>query len=891
MAFFADMVKVGVTGTPGTGTITLGSAQTGFQTFAAAGVPNGAVVSYSLGDTLSNGVYTVWEVGRGTYNSVSGTLTRGPLFSSSGGSAVALTSSAVVWLVILADDLTLAIGGNTAGANTGQMADLNLIGGQNITLSGSSNSITISGAATAASGTAENLVALGNTTGATSSSALTLTALSVSGAGGASVGLSTTAAGKGVLIVSGATTAASGTAENLVALGNTTGATSSSVLTLTAMSVSGAGVASVGLSTTAAGAGVLIVSVPAGASGTVENLVALGNTTAATSSSALTLSAISVSGAGNVSVGLSTTAAGQGVLVISGSAAAGGGSTSESVVAVGNTTGATSSSSLSITNWSISGAGGASVGFSTTAAGAGVIVVSGATTAASGTVKSWTAIGNTTGLSSSTTATLANQSISGAGIVSVGMTTTAAGAAAIVISATTAAQSVQTIEGFAVGLTTGSSSNTTFDARSVTVSGAGVVSVGYSSNNVLIISAPAGGSGTAENMVALGNTVGATSSSVLTLTALSVSGAGGASVGFSTTAAGAGVLVVSGGAGGGGGTSSFYALGNTTAQSSSSTITGSLSISGVGALSVGYSTTAVGAPAVVLSAPNVSTLSGVSGISVSTAGNTISLGFANSLSYFEPYPLNAGSATSAPTVLGLPSAGVGSTTTMVFAPMNLEAPLVANELRVLKTYTMAIMAKATSSASYSASASMSAGITAVLYSQMGGSSSNSYTSFTSDSNLLSLSQSLSGTSTAYTNGFSITYPTGTTTSSSFQSGTSTSTVALASTSMFSAWREVDFQFPGMTLMPGNYILGLQHATLSGGASALSLSGSFAGFSRITQAIGRFGSTTGQFFPGVGSMTVSSSATGSGFINQFDALQMTSVASNYAPYFYLINVSN
>lgn len=800
MAFFADMVRVSVSGTPGTGTITLGSAQTGFQTFAQAGVPDGTVVSYSVGDSISNGVYTIWEVGRGTYSA--GTLTRGPLYSSNGGAAVSLTSSAAVWLVVLADDLTWTIGGNTAGAASGYMADLNLIGGAGATLSGNSNSITISG------NTAASLTAIGNTTGVSSSSSVTLANQSISGAGIVSVGLTTTAGG-GALIISASSSQSVQTIGG-IAVGNTTGSSSSTTFDARSFTISGAGIASVGYSSN----NVLIVSAP------------------------------------------TPTASG----------------TADAAVALGSTTGATSSSSLTLTAQSISGAGGVSVGFSTTAAGQGVLVISGATQTASATSMGMSAVGNTTGTTSSQTQAITGETISGAGIASVGFS-----GGSVIISASTS-QSVQTLEGFAVGNTTGSSSNTTFDARSVTVSGAGVVSVGYSSNNVLIISAPAGGSGTAENMVALGNTTGATSSSILTLTAMSVSGAGGASVGFSTTAAGAGVLVISGGAGGGGGgTSSFYALGNTTAQSSSSTITGSLSISGVGALSVGYSTTAAGAPALILSAPNVSTLTGVSGISVATSINTISIGLSDSLSFFEPNPLAGGS-----TSVALPN----GSNTRVLAPCWLGDILIMNELRVLATCALSIMSHATSTASFSASASMSSGLTAEIYSVMGGTSSNSYSFLSSTSVLFSLSQSLSGTSTAYTNAFSITYPIGTTTSSSVISGTSTSTVALAGTSAFSSWREIDIPF-ALTLLPDNYIFGFAGQTQSAGASAMSLGPSLAVLSRLNAVIGKMGGTQPSFFPGVGSLSSTNPPLAS-----FDALSnVSSLASNWNPYFYLINVSS
>lgn len=92
-----NRAKMTVSGTPGTGTITLGSASSGFQTFASAGVPTGALVSY----VAENG--TAWEVGQGTYTSVGTTLSRG-LIQSSTGSLLNLTSSATVFITALATD-------------------------------------------------------------------------------------------------------------------------------------------------------------------------------------------------------------------------------------------------------------------------------------------------------------------------------------------------------------------------------------------------------------------------------------------------------------------------------------------------------------------------------------------------------------------------------------------------------------------------------------------------------------------------------------------------------------------------------------------------------------------------------------------------------------------
>ncbi len=96
-----NRAKMSVSGTPGTGAITLGSAVTGFQTFAAAGVVDGTVSSYVIEDSSST-----WEVGQGHYTA-SGTVWNRDIVtaSSSSGSAISATSSAVVYLTALSNDL------------------------------------------------------------------------------------------------------------------------------------------------------------------------------------------------------------------------------------------------------------------------------------------------------------------------------------------------------------------------------------------------------------------------------------------------------------------------------------------------------------------------------------------------------------------------------------------------------------------------------------------------------------------------------------------------------------------------------------------------------------------------------------------------------------------
>lgn len=97
------------TATTGTGTITLGSAVSGFQSFAAAGVVDADTVRYVIEDGAS------WEIGTGVYTASSTTMTRTVSESSNAGSAITLSGNAVVFVSATAADLAATGGGGTVG--------------------------------------------------------------------------------------------------------------------------------------------------------------------------------------------------------------------------------------------------------------------------------------------------------------------------------------------------------------------------------------------------------------------------------------------------------------------------------------------------------------------------------------------------------------------------------------------------------------------------------------------------------------------------------------------------------------------------------------------------------------------------------------------------------
>lgn len=140
------------------------------------------------------------------------------------------------------------------------------------------------------------------------------------------------------------------------------------------------------------------------------------------------------------------------------------------------------------------------------------------------------------------------------------------------ISASIAVQSVQTEGMYAIGNTVGQSSSSTFDARTMSISGAGIASVGYS-GNALVISVPSG--------AALINFSAGTTSN--NLGAVTFSNSNGVSFGLNGSTITGSIAAQTAQ------TVGLYALGNTTQNSSTTLDARTLSFNGLGAATVGYS--------------------------------------------------------------------------------------------------------------------------------------------------------------------------------------------------------------------------------------------------------------------------------------------------------------
>lgn len=221
----------------------------------------------------------------------------------------------------------------------------------------------------------------------------------------------------------------------------------------------------------------------------------------------------------------------------------------------------------------------------------------------------------TTGQSSSSTVDARSLSLVGAGNISVGLS-----GGSVVISGAAGGQTNQTIGLYASSQTTGQSSSSTVDARSLTVVGAGVLSVGMSAGS-LILSSP--GTTVFANLSLSAGTTSNSLGSVVFSNSNGVSfGLNGSTITASVAAGGA----FTGGVSTGGNTS-----GNTGTQ------TGQIVFAGGNNITLSVGTAAGGAQTITISGANAGgAQTGISGLQVSNTtytSGTVTFQNANGISF------------------------------------------------------------------------------------------------------------------------------------------------------------------------------------------------------------------------------------------------------------------
>jgi hypothetical protein len=337
----------------------------------------------------------------------------------------------------------------------------------------------------------------------------------------------------------------------------------------------------------------------------------------------------------------------------------------------------------------------------------------------------------------------------------------------------------------------------TMNATAFNLNGVGGASVGFS-NSSAFVSAPPVTNLTASGAINLSSngstiTISSPVMSMGMMTTTAGGGTGGTSgtvsnglqfaagsnitLSQSTNSNGATVSIYgTSGGGGGGGTLSMYALGNTTQSSSASLDQRSVSLNGLGAMTVGYSNGSVQ-----LSAPATSSLVGTGGISISTNGSTISVS-GPTLSTWEPWPvLSAGT--------GVLSGNTGTAGAATFVPFVVPVNVSAGYVNVIQS--MNLTTGGTSV--FSQSATMNYG----LYTQGTGTNSTTISQVTSNSWSYQMSYNNST--------MTVSYPTSSATSG-FGYGSTTS-AGINLSSQFTGLKLVRLPI-STALTPGTYWLGL-----------------------------------------------------------------------------------
>jgi hypothetical protein len=165
-----------------------------------------------------------------------------------------------------------------------------------------------------------------------------------------------------------------------------------------------------------------------------------------------------------------------------------------------------------------------------------------------------------------------------------------------------------------VGLTSGS-----YAQSNLTMSGAGLVSLGFF-NGSLVVSGP-GTTGLSQSIYATGNTI-SSSSGTNNIGSLVFSGAGNVSVGVTN---GSVLISGSGGGGGAGGVGFGVSTGGNTSGNTGTFTSGTVALAGIGAITMSQAT-GTGGATISVSAPAVSSLSGTGNASIALIGSTISIG-------------------------------------------------------------------------------------------------------------------------------------------------------------------------------------------------------------------------------------------------------------------------
>jgi hypothetical protein len=437
------------------------------------------ISAFAVGNTTQSSSGTIpfanWSV-RGEGNVSVGVSNGSLVISGAGGGGAGMSAG-------------LTNAGNTAGDTgtvTGQMV---LVGGNNVTLSGSTNggsiTVTVSGPDTQNWFSQAGVSNLGNTAGDTG---MVGSRLVLAGAGAVSLSQSTAAGGLGTVSIS--VTIPNQSALTFFATGNTT-VNSSGTAALSSLLMRGYGIVSLGTSN-----GSILISTPDAVDYTYLSVgnSNLGNTQGDTGvvTGRMVLvgtDMVSLSGstnAGSMTLSIRATQSNQTV----------------GLYASSQTTGQSSSSTVDARSLTVVGQGGISVGMS-----GGSLLLSGATGGEnfSGGISN---LGNTAG----DTGVVSNLLVlAGVGAATLSGSTNAGSAT---VSISVPSQSVQTVGVYASSNTTGESSSSTFDARTMSFRGAGVASVGMSDGEILI-SVPPGGGGDGYNLIAAGTQTATSAGTVL----------------------------------------------------------------------------------------------------------------------------------------------------------------------------------------------------------------------------------------------------------------------------------------------------------------------------------------------------------------------------------------